>query len=126
MGLAVLIVDDDRDLRESMRDIMGLLGVDSCVLAASLAEVERAADQVLGCGLAIVDINLGPGQPTGVEVVHWLQHRSFLGKIVFLTGHGQGDPRVRAAAELAGTRLLTKPINAKVLTQLVEEARGAR
>lgn len=121
-----MIVDDDRDLRESIRDIMGHLGVESCVLAASLGEVEREQAAVLGCGLAIVDINLGPGQPTGVEVVHWLQGRSFPGKIVFLTGHGHGDPRVRAAAELAGTKLLSKPINAKVLMQLVEEARGAR
>ena len=125
MGLKVLIVDDDRDLRESIRDIMGLLGVESCVLAGSLGEVERARDEVLGCGLAIVNINLGPGQPTGVEVVRWLQDQGFPGTIVFLTGHGHGDPRVRAAAELAGTRLLSKPINAKVLTQLVEEARGA-
>jgi FixJ family two-component response regulator len=125
MSFSVLIIDDDRDLREAMRDILGHLGVDSCVLAASLEEVERAQDAVLGCRLAIVDINLGPRQPTGVDVVRWLQDRKFPGKIVFLTGHGQGDPRVMAAAEMAGTRLLSKPINAKILMGLVEEARGA-
>ena len=121
-----MIVDDDRDLREALRDILGYLNVESCTLAASLGEVERAEDAVLGCGLALLDVNLGPGQPTGVEVARWLQGRSFPGKIVFLTGHGHGDPRLMGAAELAGTRLLSKPINAKVLMGLVEEARGER
>jgi DNA-binding response OmpR family regulator len=127
MAPEVLIVDDDLDLREALGEMFAHLGGVPCVLAGSLGDLEH--DRVPGstndCHLAIVDINLGPGQPTGVEVVRWLRSHAFRGKIVFLTGHGLGDPRVMAAAELADTEILSKPIGSEVLSRLIDHLRGA-
>ena len=89
--------------------------------AASLAELQGQGEKVRACGLAIVDINLGRNQPTGVDVYEWLRKEGFVGRVVFLTGHGEDDARVRAASEIDGTRLLTKPIDFAEFVRLVEE-----
>jgi DNA-binding response OmpR family regulator len=121
----VLIVDDDLDVREALADGFHLLCGVECVLAGSLKELqeERGASAAFACRLAIVDINLGAGQPSGVDVARWLRSREFAGKIVFLTGHGLGDPRVMAAAEVTDTQILSKPIRLDVLSRLLDEGR---
>jgi DNA-binding NtrC family response regulator len=124
MGVSVLFVDDDLDLRDAMRDIFDYLGGVPCVLAASLGELQAQPSAALECRLAIVDINLGDGQPSGVDVVQWLRGHGFRGKIVFLTGHGQGDPHLATAANVADTKILSKPLAADDLARLLDDARG--
>ena len=116
---SALIVDDDEDLRETVSDVFKLAGVKRRVLAASLAEVVQSADAALASGLAVLDVNLGEGQPTGVEVSRWLRERGFDGAIVFLTGHAAADPRVAAAAAVPNTRIMAKPISFGELMLLV-------
>lgn len=118
----MLFVDDDVDLRELVHDAVTRLGVDDCVLAASLAEVEAQRARVLACSLAVLDINLGWHDPSGVEVYAWLRQQGFAGKIVFLTGHGDDDPRVREAARIGSVPILLKPIGLGVLATCVSEA----
>jgi DNA-binding NtrC family response regulator len=119
---SALIVDDDEDLRETVSDVFALAGVARRVLAASLAEVMQKAEAALASGLAILDVNLGEGQPTGVEVSKWLREHGFGGEIVFLTGHASADPRVAAAAAVPNTRIMAKPISFGELTTLVRKA----
>jgi DNA-binding NtrC family response regulator len=124
LAVSVLFVDDDPDLRDAVGDTLGLMGDDvSCVLASSLNELEARPGPALACSLAILDVNLGPGRPGGVEVARWLESRAFHGAIVFLTGHGQSDPRVALAASVANVEVLSKPISAERLATLVDEAR---
>lgn len=122
---AVLIVDDDEDLRAVTQDIFEALGVRHVVSAASLREVEERRDEVLACELAILDINLGSGQPSGVNVYEWLDREGFAGRIVFLTGHASDDPRVKAAASLAGSVVASKPLSVAELRELIGGARRA-
>jgi ActR/RegA family two-component response regulator len=103
-------VDDDADLRATILDAATYLGMDQCVAVGSLAEVEQQRGDALECSLAVIDINLGQGVPSGVDVYHWLEHAQFHGRVVFLTGHGSDDPRVQEAARIAGVPVLTKPI----------------
>jgi DNA-binding response OmpR family regulator len=119
---SVLIVDDDEDLRDMISDVFRLAGIQRRVLAASLADVERQAEAALGCRLAIVDVNLGEGAPTGVDVSHWLRQHRFTGGIIFLTGHAGSDPRVVAAAAVSNTRIVSKPISLRDLLALAEVA----
>jgi DNA-binding response OmpR family regulator len=119
---SALIVDDDEDLRETVSDVFGLAGVERRVLAASLADVKRQTEAALGTALAILDVNLGEGQPTGVDVSHWLRERGFKGIIVFLTGHAAADARVAAAAAVPNTRVMSKPISFGELVKLVRVA----
>jgi DNA-binding NtrC family response regulator len=122
---AVLFVDDDEDLREVMQDILGRLGVDRVVTAASLQEVQARRDEALECGLALLDINLGTDEPTGVNVHEWLANEGFAGRIVFLTGHASNDPRVREAASVAGSRIASKPLSVGELRDLIGVTRHA-
>jgi DNA-binding response OmpR family regulator len=119
---SVLIVDDDAELRDTISDVLAAAGVARRVLAPSLGEVERQADAALASRLAILDVNLGEGQPTGVEVSRWLRERGFRGAIVFLTGHAATDPRVIAAAAVPNTRIVVKPISFAGLIALVKAA----
>lgn len=117
---AVLILEDDADCRELLGEILKL-GEHSCVEAGTLAELERREPEVLACDLAMIDINLGPGQPSGVDACRWLLAHGFHGKIVFLTGHADTHPLVTEAARVANASVLTKPIEADQLVELVQE-----
>jgi DNA-binding response OmpR family regulator len=116
---AVLLVDDDDDLREVLRDFLTGEGVEQCVTATSLAEVQSKAASALVAELAILDVNLGPGRPTGVDVCQWLRAQGFAAPIVFLTGHAASDPRVVEALAVANARVLSKPIGVDEITKLV-------
>ena len=114
----VLLVEDSDDLRESLADLFRTAGV-GCVAAASLAEVEAKAADALACALAVVDINLGPGMPSGIAVHRWLRERRFAGHIVFLTGHARTHPLVEEALHLDGVRVLDKPLGVDAIMGLV-------
>jgi len=116
----IVFVDDDEDLLEAMSEILHWAKLANCMVARSLAELERQGDKVLACELAILDINLGPGVPSGIDVFHWLRKRGFTRDIVFLTGHAGDDPLVSAAAKLSGTRIYRKPIGMDELGRLIE------
>ena len=122
---AVLFVDDDEDLREVMQDILRAVGVHRIVTAASLREVQGRRDEALDCKLAILDINLGTGEPSGVNVYEWLEREGFTGNIVFLTGHAANDPRVQQAANLAGSVIASKPLSVAELRDLIGRTRQA-
>jgi FixJ family two-component response regulator len=113
----VLLVDDDADLRDTMTDLFALRGLGRCLGVGSLAEAKAQAAQVERCSLAILDINLGEGAPSGVDVYDWLVQLGFRGQIVFLTGYGADDPRVEEANRI-GLQILTKPISVNLLCSL--------
>jgi DNA-binding response OmpR family regulator len=118
----VLFVDDDEDLRELMQDLLSGVGIRRFVMAGSLHDVESRRSEALQCTLAILDINLGDSEPSGVAVSEWLKRQGFAGSIVFLTGHGSNDPRVREATEVSGSRIVSKPLSLAELRALVESA----
>lgn len=117
----VLVLDDDADFRELLEEVLIELGVRSCVTSGSLAELQRRDADALACGLAILDINLGRGQPSGIDALRWLVSRGFHGKTVFLTGHAASHPLVVEAAANARVPILTKPMEAKQIAELVQE-----
>src|SRR5690349_6995962 len=117
---SVLVVDDDQDLRETLGELIGLLGHGS-VLAGSFAEVVTQREAALRCALALLDVNLGPNAANGVEVYDWLLGEHFGGRILFLTGHARSHPVV-AAACASGARVVEKPIRVDDLRALLPEA----
>jgi FixJ family two-component response regulator len=117
--LRVLVLEDDDDLRTILCELLTLAGADACVRARSLEELRRKGHEALGCGLALLDINLGAGVPSGLDAYRWLEENGFAGRTVFLTGHARSHPLVRAALELTHVQVLSKPIESKVLLALV-------
>lgn len=122
--LRVLVLEDDADLRSILCELLSLSGADVGVSAGSLEELRRERAAALGCGLALLDINLGAGVPSGLDVYRWLRDNGFSGRTVFLTGHARSHPLVREALELKNVQVLSKPIEAGALLALVGD--GAR
>ena len=119
--LRVLVLEDDKDLRFILCELLSLSGADACVSAGSLEDLRRERVEALGCGLALLDINLGAGVPSGLDAYRWLKDNGFSGRIVFLTGHARSHPLVREALELTHVQVLSKPIESKVLLELVRD-----
>ena len=121
-ALGVLIVDDDEILREMLVEVLRIEGIQKCISADTLGSVQEQQKEALACGLAILDINLGPGEPTGIEVHNWLRSQGFRGQIIFLTGHAADDPRVLDASRIKSTTLLQKPISIETLAHYLRAA----
>lgn len=121
---SVLFVDDDVDLRDVMQVSIGRISNHSCLAVGSFAEVQQERAQVLDCELAILDINLGKDNPSGLHVFGWLRLNGFKGTIVFLTGHGAHDPRVIEAAKFIRAKVYPKPVTGEILRQILSEMEG--
>ena len=120
--MRVLVLEDDADLRELLGELFVDAGAASCVLASSLEELERKAPEALGCDVAVLDVNLGASQPSGVDAYGWLRGHGFSGEVVFLTGHARSHPLVADAGE-RHTRILQKPLAPRELQRIVTEHR---
>lgn len=117
---SVLVLDDDTDLRIVLCDLFVYYGA-RCTGVGSLDEMKNlVADGRLSFDLVILDINLGAGQPSGVDAFRWLRERSFSGRILFLTGHGRSLPAV-AEAHALGVKVLEKPVDIDDLVNLLGE-----
>ncbi len=123
----VLVLEDDDDLRTLLCELLGLGGVEGCVAAASYDALVRRGGEALGCGLALLDVNLGAGVPSGLDAYRWLQEHGFSGRTVFLSGHARSHPLVQQAHTLQDVRVLSKPVGAQALLELLEDTpRGSR
>jgi DNA-binding response OmpR family regulator len=119
----ILICDDDPDIAEVMGEFFLDHGM-VCVITHSFDEVVARRTEALGCTLAILDVNLGFGQPSGVDVFRWLQRERFGGTVVFLTGHAVTSSLLDGARTL-GVPILSKPVGAETLLRLAETEASA-
>jgi ActR/RegA family two-component response regulator len=86
-----------------------------------VGELTAHGDAALSCSLAILDINLGAGQPSGLDALNWLNERRFSGRTVFLTGHARTFPLVEEARRQHGDiEVLSKPVSSAELLALLE------
>jgi FixJ family two-component response regulator len=106
----VLFVDDSSDLCEVMELMCQSLPGIECICVPSMSAVLETPAQVLRTDLAILDVNLGPGEPSGVEIYRWLKGQNYHGKIVFLSGHARTDPQVEEAARISDVDFFQKPL----------------
>lgn len=114
----VLFVDDDGDLREMVVDLLTRMGV-ACNCVATFAEVQELVEAGIYFQLAILDINLGAGQPSGVDVYRWLRRRNFDGRVAFLTGHGRAHPLVADALHSGDATVHDKPMTVTAFRTMV-------
>jgi FixJ family two-component response regulator len=116
----VIFLDDDPDLREVFAALMSSLGI-TATPVASVSELTRMmGDQPDGgFDLAILDINLGAGSPSGLAAYRWLRDHQFEGRIVFLTGHARSHPLVVEASHIGDAIVCEKPMTAAQLRALM-------
>jgi DNA-binding NtrC family response regulator len=118
----VLILDDDADLRDSLGEVLTDIFQAPCVAAASYDDLVALGRRALDCQLAILDVNLGPNRPSGIDAFEWLVGQGFQGRIVFLTGHARTHPAVERASRLLTASVHQKPMTVEQLGSLLDEA----
>lgn len=121
----VVFLDDDKDLRDLFADVVALLSGRDCLTVGSVAELIDQRVQALAAELAILDINLGPDAPSGLDAYHWLREQGFGGRIVFLTGHAASHPLVAEAHQLGDVRVFEKPLPMPAIASLLAPGAGA-
>ncbi len=121
----ILLVEDDENLLSSLSTFFEMAAGVECVTLMGFGAMMARKAEVLRAdvGLAIIDINLGQDEPSGVDVYHWLRENHFSGQIVFLTGHAQDNPLVREATQIGEARVFAKPMDVEKLLALVKGQR---
>ena len=119
---AVLFLDDDDDLRATFIDLVRTVFARECHGIGSHRDLISLGERALHCGVAILDINLGPEVPNGIDSYGWLRKHGYDGRIVFLTGHAASHPLVMEARRLGDAEVVSKPVSLVALTALLEDA----
>lgn len=117
----ILLLDDCDELLELTSILLDQLGGYDTLRARSYQDVIDLGASAIGCSMAILDINLGPNQPTGVDVYTWLRAKGFARPIMFLTGHASTYPPVAAAVLLKDAIVMTKPVPSETLLETIRE-----
>jgi len=119
----IVFLDDSEDLRELMPILLESTLDVECMCFANVKELQSHAEDVLRAKVAILDINLGPNLPSGVDAFNWLTEHGFKGKVLFFTGHARTNPQVTRAAK-NGVEILEKPLHPEKLISSVTRALG--
>jgi YesN/AraC family two-component response regulator len=122
-GPAVLIVDDERDMRDPLRDWLIRAGYRAPAAAGgpeALALAEREAIDVV-----VTDFVM-PGM-TGLELLDALRERHPAIQVIFLTGRATKDLAISVLRQGRSFDLLEKPLhNLQRLTHVIDAAWAAR
>ena len=119
----VLYVEDNDDLRGLVVELVTVVLERRCVAVGSYEELVALGDDALGCGVAILDINLGGNRRSGIDAYAWLRNKGYTGRIVFLTGHASTHPLVVEAQRIGDAEIFSKPIELDRLQSIVEGER---
>lgn len=119
--LRALVVDDDRDSRELLAEILALHGIE-CITAGNASTAFELLMQDRSLGLLITDLRMFPA--TGLDLVRQVREseRAALPIIII-----SGDAAVQDAIEamhLSVVDFLLKPIDAHRLVQLAQRELG--
>jgi DNA-binding NtrC family response regulator len=113
----VLLLDDDFDVREAVAELVEILTGRDCVAVESFAAMVALAPRALGCEIALLDIELGTNNRTGIDAYRWLLAQGFAGRIYFISAHSPSDTLVNEAQRLAV--VVKKPIDNDELRRIV-------
>lgn len=121
MQFNILIIDDEKNIREGLADAMELEGYKAFVAEDGKAGLERIAKGDID--LVITDLRM-PGI-TGEQVLSKVTAENPGVPVIVLTGHGSIDAAVDAMRNGAYD-FLTKPLNLDQLTMIVKRALEGR
>jgi FixJ family two-component response regulator len=74
-------------------------------MVGSYEELVALGEEAFGCGVAIIDINLGANRRSGIDAYAWLRSEGYTGRIVFLTGHASTHPLVVEAQRVGDAEI---------------------
>jgi len=112
-----LVVDDEADILDLLRITLGRMGIQA-VTATSLGEAKLQLEQH-HLDLCLTDMNLPDGN--GIDLVRHIAERRPDLPVAMITAHGSMDSAV-AAMKSGAFDFVSKPVDLKLLRQLVESA----
>jgi FixJ family two-component response regulator len=116
-GSTVFIVDDDRDVRQSLQDLLDSIGLQS--KSFGTAQEFLSSPHSDGPGCLILDVRL-PGI-SGLDLQHELKRAKVSTPIIFLTAYADVPMSVRAIKSGA-VEFLTKPFRPQDLLDAVQRS----
>ncbi len=119
MALDILIVDDERDIRELVAGVLSDEGYE-CRTAADSSSALQAVDAKRP-SLVLLDVWLHGSQMDGLEVLDAIKAREPEMPVIIFSGHGNIDTAVSAVSRGA-MDFIEKPFEAERLLHLVERA----
>ena len=114
---SVIVVDDDEDVRESLRNLLRSVGF-QVNLFRSVGEFLKSAPPE-GPACLVLDVRL-PGQ-SGLELQRELSNANRQLPIIFITGHGD-IPMTVQAMKAGAVEFLTKPFRDQDLLDAIQLA----
>ena len=120
-AMKIAIIDDERDMRQSISQWLALSGYDTEAFASA-----EAALEVLGPdypGIVITDIKM-PGMD-GMQFLKRLMGTDSSLPVIMITGHGD-VPMAVEAMRMGAFDFLEKPFNPERMTELAKKAANAR
>jgi DNA-binding NtrC family response regulator len=120
MERGIFVLEDDNDLRSVLVDLIARSTGRECLGLRTLAELRANRAAVMRCSLGVLDVNLGSGEPSGLDAFAWLRAERFTGRIAFLTGHASTHPLVERARQMGEATVLAKPLQLQQLLDLVK------
>ncbi|MDO4796083.1 MAG: sigma-54 dependent transcriptional regulator [Brachymonas sp.] len=120
IGAAVLVVDDEPDLRTLYEITLQRCGY--AVESAADLEQARALLQRKRYAVLVTDMRLPDGQ--GLELVEWLQQKQRNERSIVVTAYGSADNAVRAL-KVGAFDYLSKPVNLDQFRRVVAQAAQA-
>ena len=118
MMKSILILDDDRDMCSMLEEFYSGHGVEKCTIVHSVKEL-KSIPPPYSYELALLDVNLGEDEPSGIDAYEWLMKNGFKGKSVFLSGHARSHHLIQKTLILPRTFFLEKPAKLKDLEKLI-------
>jgi DNA-binding NtrC family response regulator len=115
----IFLLEDDDDLRAVLVELIARATGRHCLGLRTLDELRQHRAAVLASALGVIDVNLGAGQPSGLDAFAWLRAERFGGRVAFLTGHATTHPLVERARQMGEAMVLQKPLAVEQLLELL-------
>jgi len=121
-GLRILVVDDDRQTRKTLQDILSLKGYSSVGCASGRESLDRAKEEEFT--VAVIDLRLE--DMSGIEVLKGVKSLSSLSpECILLTGYASQQTAIEAA-NLGAYGYLQKPYDTEQLLLTIRRATEKR
>jgi FixJ family two-component response regulator len=117
----VFIVDDDEDVRDSLRQLLKSVGMKTSVFAYGEALIEALKNGPIDEGPACIVLDVRLKGLSGLMVQQELSQRGVPHPVIFLTGYGDIAMTVKAM-KAGAVDFLTKPLRDQDLLEAIAEA----
>ena len=117
----VLVIEDEAMIAWMLESLLEDMGFEAITLASNAMEAVAAVER-LTPELVISDINLGPGAD-GIEAVGVILD-TCSPAVVFVSAYIDENARRRIIEQVAGARILSKPLSGDALSAVIRDALG--